>query len=272
MFGGYTYHLLYTQSIGILSIMHSGMINQNSYGLSIDSSFDYKPKLIGGLRLLNNDLYFYPFSSFPLMYGNDTFPANNEVILYDFNPHNISDTISWKADSNVILSIDSTMLPNGFLVKNYTFINLEPYQTFGDWWTVGIGSSKGLFGAYSNIDYFATGYYAQCYINKDFTISSGSTITPAYLHWPCNNTLSVAATSPIQPVSIYPNPVNDELHIDDLQTQYSYRLQGLEGNVFQKGILQRGNHTLYLTNIPTGLYLLLLQSDNEKRVVKIVKD
>ncbi len=77
----------------------------------------------------------------------------------------------------------------------------------------------------------------------------------------------------IQPsISIYPNPANDVLYLDNLKSKTNYKLTSIIGKSTQKGILKQGNNTISLKSLSPGMYLLeLTNEDGERTVTKIIK-
>jgi len=57
-------------------------------------------------------------------------------------------------------------------------------------------------------------------------------------------------------ISIYPNPVYDELNITNLKTPATYRLLSIVGAAAQQGTLKQGNNTISIQSIPNGMYML----------------
>jgi hypothetical protein len=76
-------------------------------------------------------------------------------------------------------------------------------------------------------------------------------------------------------VSIYPNPVDDVLHIDNVQGAATYRLLSIVGAVIQQGMLKAGSNSIAMGAFPGGMYLLEMGGEEAitaKKVVKIVKE
>ena len=74
-------------------------------------------------------------------------------------------------------------------------------------------------------------------------------------------------------IAIYPNPVIDELHIDQVHSQMNYNLFSIIGILERKGLLTDGNNTLHFQSLPTGVYILqLTDEEGNKTVKKIVKE
>lgn len=74
-------------------------------------------------------------------------------------------------------------------------------------------------------------------------------------------------------LKIYPNPATDLVWIQNegLQKDWNYQLLDLSGKVFQEGKLTSNKSSISIGNYPSGIYILLLQSDTEHQDFKILK-
>ncbi len=70
-------------------------------------------------------------------------------------------------------------------------------------------------------------------------------------------------------IKVYPNPFNDVLYVSETTKMVSYEMYSPEGKLIQKGIVNNSKIVFY--NLPTGLYVLKLLSDNEMETKKLVK-
>lgn len=69
---------------------------------------------------------------------------------------------------------------------------------------------------------------------------------------------------------VYPNPINDVVHIVHQLNNLDYKIFGIDGKLIQFGKLEAD--AINLTHLPSGMYLLQLQSDDGKSTVrKILK-
>jgi hypothetical protein len=69
-------------------------------------------------------------------------------------------------------------------------------------------------------------------------------------------------------VKIYPNPTNERVYIDGIDSEIEYQLCSLGGQIMKQGITY--NKTINIEN--TGLYILKLKVDGIwifKRIIKI---
>ena len=69
----------------------------------------------------------------------------------------------------------------------------------------------------------------------------------------------------------YPNPVKDLLHLDNISlTKVS--LYSILGQLIEVRSLENANsNTLDLSNLESGLYLVVLENDSQQKTIKIVK-
>ena len=72
---------------------------------------------------------------------------------------------------------------------------------------------------------------------------------------------------------IYPNPANDALHIDGVSTQTACKIYSVVGELMQKSSLAQGDNTVDVQSLPSGIYLLEVIREDDKRVItKFVKE
>ncbi len=57
-------------------------------------------------------------------------------------------------------------------------------------------------------------------------------------------------------INVYPNPANQQIHIDGLQTSANYRMLNMVGRVVAHGSLAIGNNEISMIALPRGLYML----------------
>jgi hypothetical protein len=73
-------------------------------------------------------------------------------------------------------------------------------------------------------------------------------------------------------VEVYPNPANSLLNIKTV-TNVTYKLTDIIGTEKQKGILPKGEHSITITALPQGMYLLeLIDEQGMREVRKVVKE
>ncbi len=93
--------------------------------------------------------------------------------------------------------------------------------------------------------------------------------TPCYV---VNTTLDIQAINYRHAMSIYPNPVYDELQVENANPNSEYKLYNLAGTILQHGVLQYSSNTIQLNTLPPGMYLLqIADSKGERTVHRIIK-
>ncbi len=102
-------------------------------GSSFQLLYDFTRQLGDAFTLYNN------------VFGTEHFPLLQTVLLYDFDLA-IGDTIAWRNDPNVVLSIDSIQLKDNTWRRTFHFDDQHHY-----FWIEGIGSSLGLLNSYANL-------------------------------------------------------------------------------------------------------------------------
>ncbi len=81
-----------------------------------------------------------------------------------------------------------------------------------------------------------------------------------------NNNLAITGTAQATS-SIYPNPVQDVLHITTAQEAAAYQILDLTGKVVQAGQLNYST-TLSLQDLASGMYILKIENETPTRLVK----
>ena len=82
------------------------------------------------------------------------------------------------------------------------------------------------------------------------------------------NTLTVIENQ-FTKIKVYPNPFNDVVYLSETSKLISYELYSPESKLIQKGIVY--NSKIVFHNLPTGIYILKLRSNNEIETKKIIK-
>lgn len=85
--------------------------------------------------------------------------------------------------------------------------------------------------------------------------------------------LSIEETTPLEGrVIIYPNPTKGHviIELENGMDNVEYRLYGIEGRLFQRGVIQH-RISLELSDYPSGTYLLYLGNVQQKNIYRIIK-
>ena len=111
-----------------------------------------------------------------------------------------------------------------------------------------------------------------CYI----TVPSNSCAFPSFATTKVTVHIVTVGVSTIGKSSlydVYPNPANDELHVDNVKSSISYQLQNIVGMTVQQGTFTQEKNMLQLQDIPAGMYLLqLTNTQGQREVVRVVKE
>ncbi len=74
-------------------------------------------------------------------------------------------------------------------------------------------------------------------------------------------------------VSVFPNPVNDELHITGVTENVKYSILNVAGMCLQQGSLKKGENILSLRYFAQGIYILeVISADGVRSMHRVVKE
>lgn len=86
------------------------------------------------------------------------------------------------------------------------------------------------------------------------------------------SSLSVSDDAFAKAFTLYPNPVNNQLNIQTNLGSYTLDIYNLLGQKIGQSELLSGNSTVDFSSYQTGIYLLEIQSNEEKTAFKVVKN
>lgn len=69
-------------------------------------------------------------------------------------------------------------------------------------------------------------------------------------------------------LTVYPNPVNDILHIKSVNGKYNYKLIDVNGSVITQGKSKNNLQELNFSAYPSGTYFLKINSANTYKIIK----
>ncbi len=75
-----------------------------------------------------------------------------------------------------------------------------------------------------------------------------------------NNDSTLSLAIPFDDLSIYPNPTEDILLIEGLETESRYFLRNGLGSIVQSGIIRKEENQIILKDFPSGIYILSISS------------
>lgn len=148
-------------------------------------------------------------SPFSIWIESDSLPLNEYHLLYDFDLK-IGDTLHWKPKPNAVEAVDSIQLDNGTWRRTFVF-KPNPFDPFNDYfWIEGIGSNRGLFGAFANIQLTDVRCDLQCFRTNNQVLYS--TVEAVF----CDS-VTVSTHEPNylqQALHVFPNPSSGEVNLE----------------------------------------------------------
>lgn len=131
--------------------------------------------------------------------------------------------------------------------------------------------------------YSGTGVGANIFNPAAFQAGTSTVITYTYTNTStsCSNSatdiisidgcLSIEETEAIESISVYPNPTNGLLKIDNIQSSAVYTVISISGQVVERGEISSSSNTIDMTHMQNGVYLLQLQQGENTQTVRVVK-
>lgn len=271
-FGSYWYKK-YKFTVGDDTLIKNKIYRTITGSTHLDS-----PKLMGGIRVSNDSVFFYKLDRLFGTWSGDpshmltyqSLPDTTEVLLYDYNIQ-LGDTLNWlqdygysiynkKADEIVVINVDSIQMYSGGYVTRYVFKN-DSNGVPCDYWLKGIGSSAGFFASYLTSENVCTNdAYASCYFSHNASYLFKGPASNCFL------TGIEVKHSEQTNMSVFPNPtIEDHVTLKtnvDIAMVHVYDMCGkLVNTIFHK---QKGNVSINLPAVP-GLYYISVLDGNGKR-------
>ncbi len=186
--------------------------------------------------------------------------ANNEypddVHLVNTDPYFVDGTVPTNDIGGYVL-LNEDGIPTGEINPDYlSSFELNPNSPAID---AGIDDETYIFTA--SVDF------------KNETVPMGSTVDIGPFEYdPSSNSASnISTTEAIEKLSIYPNPTNDVLHLNDsLDSNAHYVVYDLSGNI----CLQETPYleSISVTTLPSGIYLLQISTSEKVYQTKFIKE
>ena len=86
-----------------------------------------------------------------------------------------------------------------------------------------------------------------------------------------DTTTAVGKIAANAPIKIYPNPIYDLLHIDNISPTTNYSISNAVGVLLQKGMLGKIDNSVDIHMLAPGIYLLQLFNNGQRVVNKLLK-
>ena len=220
-------------------------------GLDYITIYENTKSKIGAYRNEDNQVYYCKWNGSAY---------EEEVLLYDYDLQ-VGDYFNDLDEHPMQVTAITTITDhNGFERKKYEFYFMGlPEET--EFWIEGVGSNKGFVnsGNYTPTSDGAI-FHLLCYHVDDNLIY----VNPEFDT--CDIT-EIEENKTENSVSIYPNPANDQIHIEGLVEASEISLYNAFGTCVKKLTLN-GNEEIAIDNLAAGLYLLRI---NKKQAVKFLK-
>lgn len=72
-------------------------------------------------------------------------------------------------------------------------------------------------------------------------------------------------------ISVYPNPVIDQLTINTNGDVYHYIISNTAGQIIQKGVINSPNQIISTLQMSAGLYALRIFNESNESIIKLIK-
>lgn len=220
---------------------------------------------LGGIRKDDKKVYFYLFENVKnLSHLSElsSMDENEENIIYDFDVA-VGDTLFWKhslwEDFSVVISIDSTEINDGSIKRR---INFGINGNVKDRWIEGVGSDKGLFGAYKYKQSIGHSPHLFCCTSNDTDLYDTNFFEG------CNTDFDLYLPPPIEnpnydgPVIIYPNPFENELSLKlPSGEEFLVKIFSIDGALKFDEIISSSKN-IDTSNYARGFYILMIFDQN----------
>lgn len=207
--------------------------------------------LLGAYRNEENQVYYCKWNGSSY---------NEEVLFYDYDLEE-GDYFNEDDPHPMLVTDISTIIDNNGVERKkfeFEFLGLDEETEF---WIEGVGSSKGFVncGNYTPTSDGAI-FHLLCYHVDNNVIY----VNPAYDACDVDD---IDESSINNSISIYPNPANEQIHLEGLVEESEISLYNAFG-VCVKTLTLNGNEEIAIDDLAAGLYLLRI---NKKQAVKFLK-
>lgn len=180
-----------------------------------------------------------------------------DQLLYDFSLQ-IGDTLKSEYNGGgnfIVTAIDTVTLNDGELRKEFIF-NVDPSSNY---YIESLGGSEGLF-----TPYFEPNYGGFFCISENDTNLWGTE---------CNYFFVGMKEQQELKLSLYPNPAEDKITIEDAGETIGSKLAigNIEGQQLISRQIAEPKMKIDISNLPCGVYFVRLTSDRTVQVVKFIK-
>ena len=211
----------------------------------------------------NDSVFFFKEDQFHLLYDFGAMPGDTITLGYYITHEQLPLTMI--IDSLSTVEIDGHQRKVQHITSGDGMI-IE----FGKQVISGIGSTSFLF---PTLDFSVDGPL-RCYSDNDI----GVFLNPFYsgTNWggvDCEQIITTNVNVIVEPnkIKAYPNPANDMVTIMNLHEPTHYRIFNIFGQVKTIGALDQ-NHEIKLNNLSNGVYFIELNYNNQRKILKLIKE
>ena len=201
---------------------------------------------------------------------------SNEILLYDFGI-NVNDTLTYYIDTldtlhHIVVGIDSISI-DGIFRKRFNINTIETsWLVRNSSWIEGIGSTLGLFNPliYGNCPPQAYETNLICYLDENIVYNTGYKNNCFY-----SALIGNVSKDRVAEIKIYPNPSYDKIYIER-KDNANDMVQLTIYNIFNSPLLEselktKNQIVLDISNLPKGVYILQLKTNDDILTKKIIK-
>lgn len=189
---------------------------------------------------------------------------NQFTVLYDFNKNTGESWITMFDTCSLLVTVDSTGFDtiNGFILKalyvssdNWAF-NGKILEHIGHLGHPNPNVDLHCYGIIADVNFYNG---LRCYEDSILGFHSFG-IAPSCEH----TTTGIDQVESPFGFLVFPNPTTDKLNIQSkLNQQFHFSIYNSVGQLIQQGITESNETTIYLNNLPNGLYSIALSAKNE---------
>jgi hypothetical protein len=101
------------------------------------------------------------------------------------------------------------------------------------------------------------------------TVSDGTnTLTQGFHQGNLSVTTLIEKTELSSNLKVYPNPVENILHVETDKTGMDYQLLNINGQTVSNGKLENMNQEINFSDLPAGIYFLKINNEKTHKIIK----
>ncbi len=217
--------------------------------------------------------------------------SSNKIFVTQFNPSQLC-TESQIGDPTMLNLSSANYRINSISFENLTGFEISPQAFSGNYMTLFTETENAVDILLDGIDISNLfidfpGNTAYRYATIDLSPGTSQLTAPegvygyvygfgdfdAYAHSLGFNPKTEVSTKEIDPISmsIYPNPCTDLLYINSKNIVHKINLITIDGKILRSIKVNKKSTTLNVSELPPGIYLLCVKTNNKNNIQKIIK-